>query len=245
MLKKDIKNIFLKSSVATICTALFKKGLRNQFVQGVNPLNKKLKNMVGYAYTVRYIPAREDLNSINVFENPTHPQRVAIEECPKGYVLIFDSRKDPKAASAGAILITRLMKRGCEGIVTDGGFRDSPEIEKMDFPAYHQRPSSPTNLTLHQAIDINVPIGCGDVAVWPNDLIVGDKEGVVIIPSKYINEISEDVKKMTIYEDFVMNEVRKGKSIRGLYPLTDEKIKKKYENTMKEQIKKTDPLNYD
>ena len=245
MLKKDIKNIFLKSSVATICTALFKKGLRNQFVQGVNPLNKKLKNMVGYAYTVRYIPAREDLNSINVFENPKHPQRVAIEECPKGYVLIFDSRKDPKAASAGAILITRLMKRGCEGIVTDGGFRDSPEIEKMDFPAYHQRPSSPTNLTLHQAIDINVPIGCGDVAVWPNDLIVGDKEGVVVIPSKYINEISEDVKKMTIYEDFVMNEVRKGKSIRGLYPLTDEKIKKKYENTMKEQIKKTDPLNYD
>ena len=245
MLKKDIKNIFLKSSVATICTALFKKGLRNQFVQGVNPLNKTLKNMVGYAYTVRYIPAREDLNSINVFENPKHPQRVAIEECPKGYVLIFDSRKDPKAASAGAILITRLMKRGCEGIVTDGGFRDSPEIEKMDFPAYHQRPSSPTNLTLHQAIDINVPIGCGDVAVWPNDLIVGDKEGVVVIPSKYINEISEDVKKMTIYEDFVMNEVRKGKSIRGLYPLTDEKIKKKYENTMKEQIKKTDPLNYD
>ena len=238
MLKKDIKNIFLKSSVATICTALFKKGLRNQFVQGVNPLNKKLKNMVGYAYTVRYIPAREDLNSIIVFENPAHPQRVAIEECPKGYVLVFDSRKDPKAASAGAILITRLMKRGCEGIVTDGGFRDSPEIEKMDFPAYHQRPSSPTNLTLHQAIDINVPIGCGDVAVWPNDLIVGDKEGVVVIPSKYINEISEDVKKMTIYEDFVMNEVRKGKSIRGLYPLTDEKIKKKYENTMNEQIKK-------
>ena len=245
MLKKDIKNIFLKSSVATICTALFKKGLRNQFVQGVNPLNKKLKNMVGYAYTVRYIPAREDLNSINVFENPKHPQRMAIEECPKGYVLIFDSRKDPKAASAGAILITRLMKRGCEGIVTDGGFRDSPEIEKMDFPAYHQRPSSPTNLTLHQAIDINVPIGCGDVAVWPNDLIVGDQEGVVIIPSKYINEISEDVKKMTIYENFVMNEVRKGKSIRGLYPLTDEKIKKKYENTMKEQIKKTGSLNYD
>ena len=233
MLKKDIKNIFLKSSVATICTALFKKGLRNQFVQGVNPLNKKLKNMVGYAYTVRYIPAREDLNSIKVFENPKHPQRVAIEECPKGYVLIFDSRKDPRAASAGAILISRLMKRGCEGIVTDGGFRDSQEIEKMNFAAYHQRPSSPTNLTLHQAIDINVPIGCGDVAVWPNDLIVGDKEGVVVIPSKYINEISEDVKKMTIYEDFVMNEVRKGKSIRGLYPLTDQKVKKKYENTIK------------
>ena len=235
MLKKDIKKIFLNSSVATICTALFKKGFRNQFVQGVTPLNKKLKNMVGFAYTVRYIPAREDLNSINVFENPNHPQRLAIEECPKGSVLVFDSRKDPRAASAGAILITRLMKRGCEGVVTDGGYRDSPEIEKMNFPAYHQRPSSPTNLTIHQAIDINTPIACGDVAVWPNDLIVGDKEGVVVIPLKHINEISEDVKNMTIYEDFVMNEVSKGKSIRGLYPLTDQNIRKNFENSIKKK----------
>ena len=132
---------------------------------------------------------------------------------PKGHVLIFDSRKDSRAASAGAILITRLLKRGCAGIVTDGGFRDSPEIEKLKFPAYHNRPSSPTNLTLHQAIDINVPIACGDVAVWPKDLIVGDKEGVVVIPAEYIDVIANDVNSMTIYEDFVMKEVKKGKSI--------------------------------
>ncbi len=233
MIKQKIKNIFLNASVATISTALFKKGLRNQFIQGIKPLNKKLNNMIGFAYTVRYIPAREDLNKIDVFKNPIHPQRVAIEECPKGYVLIFDSRKNPRAASAGGILITRLMKRGCAGVVTDGGFRDSPEIKKLNFPAYHNRPSSPTNLTLHQAIDINVPIGCGDVAVWPEDLVVGDQEGVVIIPSKIINEIAEEVNSMTIYENFVIKEVKKGRSIRGLYPLTDKKIKSKFDNVIK------------
>ena len=235
MFSNELKKIFLKSSVATICTALFKKGLKNQFIQGLSPLNSNLPNMVGLAYTVRYIPAREDLNSIEVFKNPEHPQRLAIEECPKGHVLIFDSRKDPRAASAGAILITRLMVRGCAGIVTDGGFRDSDEIKNLKIPAYHNRPSSPTNLTLHQAIDINKPIGCGDVAVWPNDLIVGDKEGVVVIPNNIIKEISDEVKSMTIYEDYVIGKVQKGASIRGLYPLTDENEKEAYESWLKLQ----------
>ena len=230
MLTGKIKNIFLKSSVATISTALFKRGLRNQFIQGVSPLNPNLSNMVGYAFTVRYIPAREDLNTLDVFRNPEHPQRVAIEKCPKNHVLIFDSRKDARAASAGAILITRLMVRGCAGVVTDGGFRDSSEIKKLEFPAYHHRPSSPTNLTLHQAIDINVPIGCGDVAVWPNDLIVGDQEGVIVIPNKITEEISEEVKSMTVYEDYVIDKVQNGSSIRGLYPLTDEKQKNLFES---------------
>ena len=230
MLTGKIKNIFLKSSVATISTALFKRGLRNQFIQGVSPLNPNLSNMVGYAFTVRYIPAREDLHTLDVFRNREHPQRIAIETCPKNHVLIFDSRKDARAASAGAILVTRLMVRGCAGVVTDGGFRDSSEIKKLEFPTYHLRPSSPTNLTLHQAIDINVPIGCGDVAVWPNDLIVGDQEGVIVIPNKIIEEISEEVKSMTVYEDYVIDKVQKGSSIRGLYPLTDKKQKNLFES---------------
>ena len=230
MLTEKIKNIFLKSSVATISTALFKRGYRNQFIQGVSPLNSNLSNMVGYAFTVRYIPAREDLNTLDVFKNPEHPQRVAIEKCPKDHVLIFDSRKDARAASAGAILVTRLMVRGCAGVVTDGGFRDSSEIKNLEFPSYHTRPSSPTNLTLHQAIDINVPIGCGDVAVWPNDLVVGDQEGVIVIPNKIIEEVSEEVGSMTLYEDYVMNKVKAGSTIKGLYPLTDEEQKNKFEN---------------
>ena len=235
MLSNELKKIFLNSSVATICTALFKKGLKNQFIQEVSPLNSKLPNMVGLAYTVRYIPAREDLNGIEVFKNPEHPQRLAIEKCPKDYVLIFDSRKDPRAASAGAILVTRLMVRGCAGVVTDGGFRDSDEIKHLNIPTYHNRPSSPTNLTLHQAVDINKPIGCGDVAVWPNDLIVGDNEGVVVIPNEIIKEISDEVKSMTIYEDYVIDKVRKGASIKGLYPLTEESEKKAFENWLRIQ----------
>ena len=230
MLTEKIKNIFAKSSVATISTALFKRGYRNQFIQGVSPLNPNLSNMVGYAFTVRYIPAREDLNTLDVFKNPEHPQRVAIEKCPKDHVLIFDSRKDARAASAGAILVTRLMVRGCAGVVTDGGFRDSSEIKNLEFPSYHTRPSSPTNLTLHQAIDINVPIGCGDVAVWPNDLVVGDQEGVIVIPNKIIEEVSEEVESMTVYEDYVMDKVKGGSTIRGLYPLTDEEQKNKFES---------------
>ena len=125
------------------------------------------------------------------------------------------------------------MVKGCAGVVTDGGFRDSNEIKNMRIPSYHNRASSPTNLTLHQAVDINVPIGCGDVAVWPGDLLVGDKEGVVVIPANIIKEIADDIKSMTIYEDYVIEKIRKGSSIKGLYPLTDEKEKSAYEDWLK------------
>ena len=209
-------------STATLCTALFKRGLRNQFIQDVRPLNGSLPNMVGPAYTLRCIPAREDLNPISVFQDRAHPQRKAVEECPPGAVFVIDSRKDARAASAGAILLTRLMKRGVAGVVTDGGFRDSPEIARLPFPAYHQRPSAPTNLTLHQALDINVPIGCGDVAVWPADVVVGDGEGVVVIPAAMADEIAAEAVEMTAFEDFVIEQVQQGRSILGLYPPTDE-----------------------
>jgi regulator of RNase E activity RraA len=212
-------------STATICTALFKRGLRNQFIQDVRPLNGDVKPMVGEAFTLRYIPAREDLNGIEVFQDPKHPQRDAIERCPPGAVMVIDSRKDPRAASAGSILVTRLMKRGCAGIVTDGGFRDAPEIGALDFPSYHNRPSAPTNLTVHQAIDINVPIGCGDAPVWPGDVIVGDREGVVVIPAHMADEIADEAVEMTAFEDFVTEEVTKGRSIIGLYPPTQEQAK--------------------
>jgi regulator of RNase E activity RraA len=209
-------------STATICTALFKRGLRNQFVQDVRPLKPKGRNMVGEAFTLRYIPAREDLNPINVFEDRMHPQRKAIEDCPPGAVFVIDSRKNPRAASAGSILVARLMVRGVAGVVTDGGFRDSPEIADLAIPAYHNRAAAPTNITLHQALDINVPIGCGDVAVWPGDAVVGDAEGVVIIPTALADEVAAESLEMTIFEDFVTEEVLKGRSIIGLYPPTDE-----------------------
>ena len=224
-LNPDTKNKLMTVSTATLCTALFKRGLRNQFIQDVRPLNGNLPNMVGEAFTLRYIPAREDLNPISVFQDPAHPQRKAIEDCPPGSVFVIDSRKDARAASAGSILISRLMVRGIAGVVTDGGFRDSPEIAELQFPTYHHRPSAPTNLTLHQALDINAPIGCGDVAVWPGDVVVGDREGVIVIPANMADDIASEAVEMTAFEDFVTEEVLKGRSIIGLYPSTEQQSK--------------------
>lgn len=210
-------------STATLCTALYKRGLRNQFIQDVHPLDPSKPTMVGEAFTLRYMPAREDLNGLEVFRNRAHPQRKAIEDCPPGAVMVIDSRKDPRAASAGGILLTRLMVRGVAGIVTDGGFRDSTEIAGLAIPAYHTRPSAPTNLTLHQAIDINVPIGCGDTPVFPGDVVVGDSDGVVVLPSHLADELATEAVEMTAFEDFVTEEVQNGRSILGLYPATEDK----------------------
>lgn len=228
-LKPETRDKLMGVSTATLCTALFKRGLRNQFIQDVRPLKFKGRNMVGEAFTLRYIPAREDLNPITVFQDRAHPQRKAVEDCPPGAVLVIDSRKDARAASAGGILVTRLMVRGVAGIVTDGGFRDSPEIAELDIGAYHNRPSAPTNLTLHQAIEINGPIGCGDVAVFPGDVVVGDGEGVFVIPAGIADEIADEAVEMTAFEDFVTEEVRNGRSILGLYPPTDPQSKVDFE----------------
>src|SRR6266446_3143021 len=196
-------------STATVATALFKRGFRTQCIQDVHPLGADQPTMVGEAFTLRYMPAREDLNKLEVFRDRSHPQRKAVEDCPVAAVLVMDSRKDARAASAGAILVTRLMKRGVAGVVTDGGFRDTAEIARLGFPAYHQRPSAPTNLTLHQAIDIDVPIGCGDAPVFPGDTIL-------------VDEIAEEAFEMTAFEDFVGEQVNKGHGIYGLYPPTSE-----------------------
>ena len=196
---------------ATVATALFKRGFRIQCIQDVHPLGPDQPTLVGEAFTLRYMPAREDLNKLEVFRDRSHPQRKAVEDCPPGAVLVMDSRKDARAASAGAILVTRLMQRGVAGVVTDGGFRDSAEIAKLGFPAYHHRPSAPTNLTLHQAIEINVPIGCGDAPVFPGDVILGDSDGVIVIPAHLADEIANEAFEMTAFEDFVTEQVRKGR----------------------------------
>jgi regulator of RNase E activity RraA len=222
-----------KTSTPTIATILFKLGLKNQFIQDVKPLAQGKPNMVGEAFTLRYIPAREDLNPITVFRDPKHPQRVAVEECPEGSVLVMDSRKSSRAASAGSILVARLMVRGAAGVVTDGGFRDSGIIAKMQMPSYHNAPSAPTNLTLNQALDINVPIGCGDVAVFPGDVIVGDDDGVMVIPANIADTVAEEASKMELYEEFVTEKVSEGRSIIGLYPLTSEENKQDFETWKK------------
>ena len=216
----ETKEKLMQVSVATLATALYKRGLRSQVIQGVHPVGPKGRNMVGPAFTLRYMPAREDRNQLVEFRNPEHPQRVAIETCPEGHVFVMDSRKDPRAASAGDILLTRLMMRGGAGVVTDGGLRDAATIAQLDMPCYHQRPSSPTNLTLHEAIEINVPIGCGDAPVFPGDIIVGDDDCVIVIPAHLAEEVADEATEMTAYEDFVVEQVKEGAAIIGLYPGT-------------------------
>ena len=207
-----------KVSTATLTTVLFKRGLRNTYIQGIGPLNPDAPPMVGEAYTLRYIPAREDLDVIEVFKDPSHPQRKAVEAIPPGHVLVMDCRGDASVASAGSILVTRMMVRGAAGVVSDGGLRDSPEIAKLPFPTYCQGGSAPTNLIKHHAVDLNVPIGCGGVPVFPGDILVGDGEGVVVIPANIAEEVAMDAAEQDLFETFVSEKVREGQSIFGLYP---------------------------
>jgi regulator of RNase E activity RraA len=228
-LSSDTLEMLKNISTATLATALFKAGFKNQFIQEVGPLKIQGKNMVGPAFTLRYIPAREDRNPIEAFKDPKHPQRVAVEQCPSGSVMVIDSRKNSRAASAGSILVTRLMVKGAEGIVTDGGFRDTSEIASLAFSSFQNRASAPTNLTLHEALEFEVPIGCGDVAVFPGDIIVGDMDGVMVIPQHIVDDIAAEGVRMTAYENFVMEKVIEGTPVIGLYPLMDEALKIEFE----------------
>src|SRR3954467_12029085 len=205
-------------STATLTTVLFKRGFRNVFLQGIFLLNKESPRMVGEAYTLRYIPAREDLDQLGAFEGRGHPQREAIEACPPGHVLVMDARRDASAATGGDILMARLHARGVAGVVTDGGLRDSYTIDQMPWPAYCGARSAPLNLVAHHAVDSQVPIGCGGVPVYPGDGLVGDPEGGVVTPGKSANEVAEEGASQTVFEDWVEARVKEGRSIFGLYP---------------------------
>jgi regulator of RNase E activity RraA len=218
MLSSYSREALKKVSTATLTTVLFKRGLRNVFVQNVFLLNPQAPRMVGEAYTLRYIPAREDVDQLGAFEGRGHPQREAIEACPAGSVLVMDARRDASAATGGDILRTRLMVRGVSGVVTDGGLRDSPTIEKLAWPAYCGARSAPLNLVRHHAVESQVPIGCGGVAVYPGDVVVGDAEGVVVIPAKMAEEVTKEAEAQTEFEDWVEARVKEGRSIFGLYP---------------------------
>ncbi|MHA3979850.1 ribonuclease activity regulator RraA [Halovulum sp. GXIMD14794] len=228
MLKPETRDALMTVSTATLTTALFKRGFKNCYLQGPQRLRPG-PNMVGYAYTLRYIPAREDLDGLESFADRENPQRKGVEECPEGAVFVVDSRGDALAASAGCILATRLQKLGCAGIVTDGGFRDAPEIAALDMPSYHVRPSPPTNLTRHHAVGINEAIACGGVSVFPGDIMVGDGEGVVCIPAHVVEDVTAEAVEMTAFEDFVLECVQDGASTFGLYPPTDPDTKVRYQ----------------
>ncbi|HUZ63832.1 MAG TPA: ribonuclease activity regulator RraA [Acetobacteraceae bacterium] len=209
-------------STATLTTQLFKRGLRNTFIQGARPLAPYSGNLVGPAFTLRNIPAREDLDHVGVFADPEHPQRKAIETIPPGHVLVIDCRGDTRAASGGQILATRLQQRGIAGIVSDGGMRDAGPIGEMKFPVFCATPSAPLNLAIHHAIDMNVPVACGGVAVYPGDIMVGDADGVVVIPAALADEVANDAAEQERMEEFLLTRIQAGAPLRGTYPPSDE-----------------------
>ena len=216
-LPEDLWPFLERASTATVTTQLFKRGLRRMHMVGVGPVSRR-RRLMGEALTLRYIPAREDLDVVEVFQDPGHPQRRAIELAQPGQVLVIDARGDIRAAAAGHILATRLLRRGAAGLVTDGGLRDSPAIAAMDFPVYAAAASPAMNLTVHHAVDIDVPIGCGGVPVFPGDVVLGDAEAVVVIPRHLALEVARDAAEQERLESFVLDKIERGAPLPGTYP---------------------------
>jgi regulator of RNase E activity RraA len=223
-----------RASTATITTQLFQRGFRNTFLNGLRPLNPAHARFVGEAVTLRSIPAREDLDVVSAFANPEHPQRKVIELLEPGQVLVMDCRGDLRAANGGGILSTRAMKRGAAAIVSDGAIRDSPEISRMPFPVFTAGASATISLTVHHAVDIDVPIACAGVPVFPGDILVGDEEGVVVIPRHLAAEIAGPAAEQEAFEAFILKKIESGAPLPGTYP-ANEATKAEYESYKTEQ----------
>jgi regulator of RNase E activity RraA len=174
--------------------------------------------MVGHAYTLRYVPAREDLGVSSHFDNDTNQQRLAVEDISEGQVLVIDARQDTSVGSLGNILSTRLQQRGAAGLVTDGALRDSPAIAQVGLPTYAAGSNARLSSVVHHPADRNVPIGCAGVLILPGDVLVGDDEGVVVIPSAMASPVARDAERQERLEEFITDQVRRGASIKGVYP---------------------------
>lgn len=204
-------------STASLTSELLKLGFRNTFMKGVMPIGSGPR-LVGYAFTLRYIPAREDLDFEVEYDNWKNPQRVAVETIGEHEVLVIDARGETSAASFGHILCTRLQCRGVAGLVTDGALRDTPAIKKLNFPTYARSAHGTTSSVLHHPVDFQVAIACGGVMVQPGDIIVGDEEGVVVIPAHVAEEVATKCYERDQMESWIQSKVAMGVSIRGVYP---------------------------
>jgi regulator of RNase E activity RraA len=209
-------------STATITTQLFKRGLRAQFMEGVRPLNPAQVRLVGLARTLRYIPMREDLDTLELWATRDNPQRRIAEEIRPGDVLVIDGRGEVGCGTMGSILATRMMVRGAAGMVTDGAYRDGPEIARLRWPTYSRGVNANTNLIRHHVEEADVAIGCGGVHVRPGDVVVGDEEGVAVIPRHLVEEVAEAAARQESEEAYVATQVLSGASIVGLYPMNAE-----------------------
>jgi len=213
-------------STATLTSQLLHRGLTNTFMQGLIALRPD-KRMVGYAFTLRYIPAREDIVD-REYNNATNVQRLAVEATQRDDVLAIDARGEIGSASFGHILATRLKQRGVAGLVTDGALRDTPQFRELDLPSYCKGAHATTSYVLHHPVDMNVPISCGRVLVIPGDVLVGDAEGVVVIPARMAEEVAEAARVQERLEKFLLRKIEHGSSIVGVYP-PDEKTLTEYD----------------
>ena len=213
-------------STATITSVLRDHGLLNTFMHGVTPLRNDCR-MAGQAFTLRYIPAREDLDDVPV-DNHRDVQRLGIEQVGAGDVFVIDARGDTRAGTLGSILAARLHRRGVAGIVTDGAYRDSPAIRDVPFALYAAAMNANASRTIHHPSETQVPIACGGVAIFPRDVVVGDGEGVVVIPSHLTETVAREATAHEDLEEFILERVQGGASIVANYP-PDEQTLREYE----------------
>jgi regulator of RNase E activity RraA len=212
------------ASTASVTSELFKRGIRHSFMTGVAPLDPT-SVMVGEAVTVRYVPAREDLDTFESLGNPEHPQRKAVETIGPGEVLVLDARGDVRAAVLGEILVARLQARGAAGFVTDGAVRDAAGIRALGLPAFARAAHAAANITIHHAAEVNAVIGCGGIMVRPGDVLLGDADGVAILPRHLAAEVAEAAAARDRLEAYVLGRIQGGESLRGVYPPSEQTLR--------------------
>ncbi|MGA7670766.1 MAG: ribonuclease activity regulator RraA [Nitrolancea sp.] len=221
------KQALLEVSTATLTSQLLKRGFRNTFLGGLIPLRPDVR-MVGYAFTLRYVPMREDLDLEVDYDNLTNVQRVAVEAVGQDDVLVIDARGETGSASLGNILATRIKMCGGAGIVTDGALRDANAFREIDISTYTRGVHATTSSTKHHPADMNLPVGCGGVLIMPGDVMVGDADGVVAIPRLVAEDVALGALEQERLEAFVLGKIRGGASIIGVYP-PDDKMRAEYE----------------
>ncbi|MFJ6621461.1 fumarylacetoacetate hydrolase family protein [Kitasatospora sp. NPDC091335] len=203
-------------STATLSTQLRRRGIDHHFVEGVRPGRPDLR-MVGTARTLRYLPLREDVFA--AVGGGMNAQKRTVEELQPGEVLVIEARGDHGAGTLGDILALRALRRGAAGVITDGGLRDSPSFAGLDLPSYYGVPHAAVLGRRHVPVDSQLPVACGGVLVCPGDVLVGDAEGVVVIPPALAAEVARDAAAQEDEERFILRQVDAGASVDGLYPM--------------------------
>ena len=232
-LDKKAVEILARVATATITTILLKKGLRNVWMRGTRPLRAGQPRLVGPAFTLRFVPAREDLATPESWSSPIST-RAAIEAMPAGCIAVVDAMGVTDAGIFGDILCARMRKRGVAGLVTDGVVRDVAGVLESKLPVWCQGVAAPASVTGLTFVAWQQPIGCGGVAVFPDDIVVVDQDGAVLIPQALLADVLAAAPEQERMEAWIMAEVEKGAALPGLYPMNAE-TKARYEAAHKKK----------